>query len=82
MEEGRTGAQKGQEPGARSRCRGHGGLLLTSLFSLLFYRTQDHQLRDGTNHHGLGLPPLITDWENALQLDLMEAFSQQRLLPL
>jgi hypothetical protein len=27
-------------------------------------------------------PPLITNWENALQLDLMEAFSQLKLLSL
>ena len=38
------------------------------------YRTQDHQPRDGTSHNGLGPDPLITNWENALQLDLMEAF--------
>jgi hypothetical protein len=29
-----------------------------------------------------GLPPLITNWENALQLDLMEAFPQLKLLSL
>ena len=45
-------------------------------------RTKDHYPRDGTTHQGLNLPPLITNWENALQLDLMEAFPQLRLLPL
>jgi hypothetical protein len=29
------------------------------LLSLLSYRTQDHQPRDGTTHNGLGPPPLI-----------------------
>jgi hypothetical protein len=53
-----------------------------SLLSLLSYRTQDYQPRDGTTTMGLALPPLITNWENALQLDLMEAFPQGRLLSL
>ena len=53
-----------------------------SLLSLLFYRIQDHQPRDGTTHHRLCSPSLITSWENALQLDLMEAFPQLRLLSL
>jgi hypothetical protein len=30
----------------------------------------------------MGLSPLITNWENAWQLDLMEAFPQGRLLSL
>jgi hypothetical protein len=29
-----------------------------------------------------GPPPLITNWENALQLDLMKAFPQLKLLSL
>jgi hypothetical protein len=29
--------------------------------SLLSYRTQDHQPRDSTTHHGLGTPPSITN---------------------
>ena len=52
------------------------------LLSLLCYRPQDHQPRDGTTHNVLDPPSLITNWENALQLDLMEAFPQLRLLPL
>ena len=44
------------------------------------YRTQDQKLKDGTTHHGLDPPPLITKSENALQVDFKEAFSQ--LLPL
>jgi hypothetical protein len=48
---------------------------------LLSYRTHDHQPRDGTTHNRLGTPPSITDLENALQPDLMEAFSQSRFSP-
>jgi hypothetical protein len=52
------------------------------LFSLLSYRTQDYQPRDGITHNGLGLSHLITDWENGLQLDLMDAFPQGRFFSL
>jgi hypothetical protein len=34
------------------------------LLSLLSYRTQDYQSRDGTTHNAPH--PLITNWENAL----------------
>jgi hypothetical protein len=51
-----------------------------SLLSLLSYRTQDYQSRDGTTHNGLGPLLLVTDWENTLQLALMQAFPQGRLL--
>jgi hypothetical protein len=50
------------------------------LLSLLSYRTQDYQPRDGPTHNGPS--SFITNWENVLQLDLMEAFSQVRLLSL
>ena len=50
------------------------------LLGLLSYRTRDHQPRDGTAHHGLGPPPLITNGENALELDLIKAFPQLRHL--
>jgi hypothetical protein len=30
------------------------------LLSLLSYRTQDYQLKDGTTHSGLGPPPFST----------------------
>jgi hypothetical protein len=36
-----------------------------SLLSLLFYRTHNHQCRDGTTHNGLGLSPSITNLKNA-----------------
>jgi hypothetical protein len=45
--------------------------VLTGLLSLLSYRTQDYQPRDGPTHKGTYPPPLITNWENALQLNLM-----------
>jgi hypothetical protein len=81
--EGSQDRNSEQETGARrSWYKSHGGLLLTGLLSLLSYRTQDHQPRDDTTHNRLGSPPLIINGENALQLDLMEAFSQLRLLPL
>jgi hypothetical protein len=38
--------------GSRSWCRGHGGMLFIGLLSLLSYRTQDYQPRDGTTHKG------------------------------
>lgn len=44
------------------------------LLSLLSYRTKDHQPRGGTTHNRLGSLPSITNEENALQLDLVEAF--------
>jgi hypothetical protein len=56
-------------------------LASSGLLSLLSYRTQDHQPRNGTTHHGPS-HQLITNWENALQLHLMEVFPQLRILPL
>ena len=50
------------------------------LLSLLSYRTKttSPEMVPPTR----GLSPLITNWENALQLDLMEAFPQLKLLSL
>jgi hypothetical protein len=45
------------------------------LVSLLSFRNQDLQLRGSTTHNGRGPPPGFIFWENALQLDLMEAFN-------
>jgi hypothetical protein len=50
------------------------------LLSLFSYRTQDYQPRNGTIHKGP--PHLITNGENAPQLDLMEALFQLKLLSL
>jgi hypothetical protein len=36
-------------------------LAFHGLLSQLSDRTQDHQPRDGTTHHGLDLPSLITN---------------------
>jgi len=61
-EEVRTGTHAGQEAGADAEAMEGCFLLLASpgSLSLLSYRTQDHQPRDGTTHHGLGPPTLTT----------------------
>jgi hypothetical protein len=50
------------------------------LLSLISYRTKttSPEMAPPTR----GLSPLITNWKNALQLDLMEAFPQLKLLSL
>jgi hypothetical protein len=55
-------------------------LAFPDLLSLLSYRTKttSPEMVPPTR----GLSPLITNWENALQLDLMEAFPQLKLLSL
>lgn len=82
----RTGTQRGQEPKPGADAESMEGSCLLACFPWLIrptsYRTQNHLLRNGTAHHGLGPPLLITKWENALQLDHIEAFPQLRLLPL
>jgi hypothetical protein len=71
--------------GSRSWCRGHGGMFFTGLphlacsaCSLIEPKTTIPEMVPPTR----GLSPLITNWENALQLDLMEAFPQLKLLSL
>ena len=53
------------------------------LFSLLLYKTQDHQYRNGTILNGLDL--VSPHWwpieKNALQLGLMESLSQLKFPP-
>jgi hypothetical protein len=63
--------------GSRSWCRGRGGMLLTGMLPLacsacspIEPKTTSPRMAPPT----MGLSPLITNWENALQLDLMEAF--------
>jgi hypothetical protein len=63
----RIGTHTGQELGGRSWCRDYGRgvpywLASPGLFSLLSYRTQDYQPRNGTTHNG----PSHTNWENVL----------------
>lgn len=72
------------EVGADTGSRSHAANWLASpgLFSLLSYRTLKHQPSDGTTHNELDSPSLITNLENALQLDLIESFPQLSLLPL
>ena len=71
--------------GSRSWCRGHGGMFFTGLLplpcsacSLIESKTTSPEMVPPTR----GLSPLITNWDNALQLDLMEAFPQLKLLSL
>jgi hypothetical protein len=71
--------------GSRSWCRGHGGVLLTALLplacsacSLIEPKTTSPEMVPPTRVP----PPLITSWENALQLDLMQAFPQMKFLSL
>jgi hypothetical protein len=74
----RTWTHTVQEPGDRSWYRGHGGVLLTVLLPLACSDSLliEDRTRGGTL--SMASPPLITNWENALQLDLMEAFPQWR----
>ena len=71
----RTGTQARWEPGGKSWCRGHGGVLPILACSACFLIESKT-----TTHHGLGPPPLIINWENVWHLDLIEAFLQLRLL--
>jgi hypothetical protein len=71
--------------GSRSWCRGHGGMCLTGLLplacsacSLIEPKTTSPEMAPPT----MGPPCLITNGENALELDLMETFPQRRLLSL
>jgi hypothetical protein len=55
-------------------------LASSGLLSLLSYKTKttSPEMVPPT----MGLSPLITNWETALQLDLLEAFPQLKLLSL
>jgi hypothetical protein len=71
--------------GSRSWCRGHGGMLLTGLLPLacsacspIEPKTTSPEMVTPTR----GLSLLITNWENAPQLDLIEALAQLKLLSL
>ena len=55
---------------------------LTGLLSLLSYRTQDCQPRDGSTHYELGPCLLINALQFCLQPKLIKTFSQLRLPPL
>lgn len=79
LEEVRTGTQIGQDPRSRRWCRSHRGELHTGLLNLPSYRTRNQPPMDGTNHYGLGPPPLITKWENTLQLDVIKTLPRLRL---
>ena len=71
--------------GSSSWCRGHGGMFLTGLLALacsacflIEPKTTSPEMVPPTR----GPPHLITNGENAPQLDLMEAFPQLKLLSL
>jgi hypothetical protein len=71
--------------GSRSWCRGHGGMFFTGLLLLTYSACS--LIEPKTTSQGIvpptrGPPPLITNWENASQLEFMEAFPQLKLLSL
>ena len=70
--------------GSRSWCRGHGEMFFTGLPPLACSACSLIKLRLPTQgwSHPKGAFRLITNWENALQLDLMEAFLQLKFLSL
>jgi hypothetical protein len=77
LKEVRTGTHTGHKLGGRSWCRGQGEMLLIGLLLLacsacflIEPRTTSPEMVPPT----MGLSPLITNCENALHLDLMEAF--------
>jgi hypothetical protein len=81
----RTGTQTGQEAGADAEAME--GCYLLACFPwlaqlALIIEPETISLGMAPPTMGWAPPPLITNWGNALQLDLMEAFSQGRLLSL
>jgi hypothetical protein len=72
--------------GSRSWCRGHGGMLLRGLLPLAC--SACFRIKSKTTSPGMvplsrpPTPPLITNWKNAPQLDLIEALPQLKLLSL
>jgi hypothetical protein len=72
------------EAGAEAEATVVGCCLLAcyhGLLSLVSYRTQDHQLREGTTHKWARSATTKPYLGNALQLHLMVAFSQLRFPP-
>lgn len=76
-----TWRQKMQRPQMNSAYQ----LACHGLLSLLLYTIQDHVIGDGTIHSSLGSPIQVINQENGAQswlyANLMEAFSQVRVLP-
>jgi hypothetical protein len=72
--------------GNRSWCRGHGGMFLTDLLPLACSACSliepTNSTSPGMVPPTMGHPTLITNWENALQLDLIDTFPQLKLHPL
>ena len=84
LKEVRTGTRAGQE--AEPDAEAMEGCFLLACFpwlaQLAFLQNPGPSGQDGTTDHGLGPPQLTTNWENASQLDLKEAFPQLKLLSL
>jgi hypothetical protein len=66
--------------GSRSWCRSHGGIGLLLLACSACFLIQPKTTSPGMVPLTMGPPHLITNWENALQLELMEAFPHLKLL--
>jgi hypothetical protein len=69
--------------GSRNWGRGHGEMLLTGLLPLACsacFLIEPKTTSPGMVPPTMGPPLLITNWENALQMDLMEAFPQLKFL--
>jgi hypothetical protein len=69
--------------GNRSWCRDHGGIFLIGLLPLACsacFLIEPKITGSKVVPPTMGPPSLITNWENALQLDLVEAFPQLKLL--
>jgi hypothetical protein len=86
----RTGTQAGQESRSRSRCRGHGGVLLTGLIIMACSASFLIDPRPGVistimdwlfTHESINpiINNLLNNEETILKLDFMKAFSQSRL---
>ena len=71
--------------GSRSWCRGYGGMLLTGFLPLAWSvcsLIKPKLPAQRWHHPRMAFPHLITNWEYALELDLMEALPQLKLLSL
>jgi hypothetical protein len=71
--------------GSRSWRRGHGGMFFTGLLPLAYSACsliEPKTTSPGMAPPTMSPPHLITNWENAPQLDLMEVLPQLKLLSL
>lgn len=82
LEKSRTRTQRA-EPGVSNRWSSYGEKMLPDLIPLACSANflKDKQPRDDTTDHEVNPFPLIHNWENASQLNLMGSYSQLNLLP-